>query len=246
MNLHGIRGEVIVREKLLLPRDSDEDEPTDVIATATGIVTRIEATGGQALCEEGETVVEGQLLISGIIDLQEPEYSEEDIGTMIAHGAGKVYARTWRTEKAKIPLSCQVKSYTGKEKSRYSLNIAGRRVNFYGNGGISFPKYDKITTSQISGASGSGEGIVRLEKELFRGYEMVEVQLSQALLTFVEEQISAGEILRTDFVTRRAEGFLEVTILAECAEQIGKIVPLTQEISPPPSSAEGEADEGQG
>ena len=253
LNLHGIRGEVIVREALLLPDGGEKDAPADVIATATGIVTHMEAIGGQALCEEGETVVEGQVLISGIIDLQEPAYSEEDIGFLVVQAGGKVYARTWRTEKAKIPLSCEVKVYTGAEKSRYSLNIAGRRVNFYGNGRISFPKYDKITTNQILGASERGEGLLRLEKELFRGYETETIALSwesaaalleQVLLSRVKEQITEGEILRTDFVTRWTEGFLEVTILAECAEQIGKTVPLTRAL-PLPQSAVGEAEQGQ-
>ena len=45
--------------------------------------------------------------------------------------------------------------------------------------------------------------------------------------------MTEGEVINTDFVTRIHDGFLEVTLLAECSEQIGKRVPRATEAVPP-------------
>jgi similar to stage IV sporulation protein len=219
VNVHGTRAEVIVREAAPKPPLVDEVTPTNVVSTATGIITHMEVEKGAPMFKEGETVMEGEVLISGLIDIQEAAYSNADLGTSLVHAQGRAWARTWRTHEAKIPLTAQVKEPTGAEKSRYALNFLGKRVKFYRNGGISFSMYDKITTTKtwVLGRE------VALEEE---GAEaMLKEQLQKAL---AEEIGPEGEILRQDYVVRKVDGFLEVTLLAECSEQIGKLVAYEQ------------------
>ena len=75
INLHGTRAEVLVRETLPEPQVVDENELGDVVAEAPGIITHMEVEEGQALFQEGDTVLEGEVVISGAMRLDPPEYS---------------------------------------------------------------------------------------------------------------------------------------------------------------------------
>lgn len=235
LNLQGTRAQVIVRESVPKPTLLDEKSCVDVVSEASGIITRIEHIEGQLLCAVGDTVLEGECLISGVVDIPEAEYSDADLGLSYHHAQGRIYARTWRTLTAKIPLTAEIKCPTGEETTRFALNLMGKRVKFYGNGGISFDKYDKITATKAWTLSDGATLPLSLERERYRAYEMQEValdhdaaetllreRLQQTLAAAVGEQ---AEVLRSDFVTRLVDGWMEVTLLAECNEEIGKTVP---------------------
>ena len=66
-------------------------------------------------------------------------YSDQPVRYYQTHARGRVEARTWRTLTASIPLTAQVKAYTGEEKSRFTLTVLGYPVEFYQNAGISWP-----------------------------------------------------------------------------------------------------------
>lgn len=234
VNLHGTRAEVIVREKVPKPDIVDRTVPSHVVSAATGIITHMEVLEGQPLFQEGDTVLAGEILISGVIDVPEPQYADTDLGTRITHAMGNVWARTWRTMEARIPLEAQVKRYTGEEVTRYSLGILDRRLNFYGNSGISLDKYDKITSSHSLTLPGGRVMPLVLRVERYRGYATEPVALdAEAARTLLEERLlerldglvgEDGEVLRTDFTVREENGILVVTLLAECREQIGRVV----------------------
>lgn len=233
VNLHGVRAEVIVREKLPKPELRDETTPAHVVSGATGIITHMEVLDGQANFQEGDTVLEGEIIISGVTDLKEPKYGTVDAGQRLVHARGKVYARTWRTLTAQIPLEAQVKTYTGEEQTRLSLLVLGRSVNFFGNGGISMDKYDKITKTYCLTLPGGREMPLALRREQYRGYTPTAWTLDTAAArTMLEEQLAArlretigdGEVLKEDFTAREENGLLTVTLLAECQEQIGREV----------------------
>lgn len=241
VNLHGTRAEVLVRERSPKPEIVDESVPTHVVADGSGIITRLEVQAGEALFQEGDTVVEGEVVISGIVDLKEPLYSEIDLGTLTVHAAGKVCARTWRTLSAVIPLEADVKEYTGAQTSRWSLTILGHRLQFYKNGGISYARYDKITNNHTLTLPGGREMPLTLTQETVREYEVrcvpIDAEAGEALLRRrLEERLAElletreGEILQTDFTAVRRDGLLTVTLAAECSEQIGKTVEFEGQI----------------
>lgn len=246
LNRYGTRAEVIVRERLPKPDLIPVHQYANIISTATGIITQLDLYEGQALCKKGDTVTEGELLISGLVDIEEAAYSNADLGTALHRARGNIYARTWRTLKAEIPLAAETKIYTGKEESRLSLNLLGSRMKFYRNGGISFSRYDKITTTKTCRLSDGSILPFSLTKETYREYEPKEQGLDQdAAEAMLKEELerellacigSEGQVLRRDYVTRLVSGNLELTLLAECTEQIGKTVPI--ETSGEPSSPE--------
>ena len=234
VNLHGTRAQVLVEEAVEAPELVDEETPADVVADVDGIILDIHASAGRAQFSDGDIVTEGEVLISGQLDLYEPEGSPVDMGSLLVRAAGTVTARTWRTLEETIPLRVAEKRYTGRERKLYSLQVLWGQVDFFENSSISGGMYDKITQSGSLALFGRALP-VGLTTTTLREYTLEETQLEQeeaeerlrALLLARLEAIlepREGRALRCDFVARVEEGRLTVTLLAECEEQIGRTV----------------------
>lgn len=245
INLYGTRAEVLVREAVEAPEVVDASEHGSVVARASGIITKVEALTGEAVVKVGDTVLEGETLISGTIHLEGPAYSETpEIGQIQTRASGRVYARTWRTFAAKLPLEAQVKRYTGEEDSVWSVTVLGRRLEFFGKGGISFNRYDKISRTWTLTLPGGREMPLAVQRETCRAYETetlavepdaAQAMLEERLLEVLEEAVGEGEIVSADYTVEQKDGMLTVTLQAECREEIGKFVP-------DPTTQENEAD----
>ncbi len=245
INLHGTRAEVLVREAVPKPEVVDERRLGDIVAEAPGILTHLEVESGQAMFQEGDTVVAGEVLISGTVRMDPPEYSGREPSWLEVRAMGRVYARTWRILTAEIPLEGMVKDYTGEAEHRWFVNLLGRRVNFYRNGGISFAKYDKISEVWTLTLPGGQRLPLALGRETLRAYEtggaeldaaaaqtLLEQRLEEALLA----QVGDGQVVRTDCAAVRRDGMLTVTLTAECREEIGTFVPRS---TPPLTNEKG-------
>ncbi len=232
INLHGTRVEVIVRETVKEPERIDETGWFDIVSQADGIITHIEPEQGDAAVGDGDVVARGDVLISGTVTLEPPLYSDAPARYYQTHARGRVWARTWRTLTAAIPVETEVKDYTGAEKSVWSVNFFGRRMKIFGNTGISWPMYDKITTVRPAVLPGGRELPLALHRETFREYlsQSVEVdrEAAQALLEEqLRKQLTAligedGEVESIRFSARETGGRLEVTLTAQCLEEIGE------------------------
>lgn len=235
INLHGTRLEVIVREAVPEPERVDETGYYDIEAEAGGIITHVEAELGDAVVQEGDTVAAGDTLISGLVTLEPPIYSDLPTRYYETHARGRVWARTWRTLTAAIPLTAQVKTYTGEEKTVWSVNLLGNQVEIFGNSSISWPFYDKITTVR-QGRLPTGEALpISLRQETFREYEVRSVSIDlQAAQSMLEEQLlrrleelvgEDGEVRATQTKVWVDGTLFKVTMESECLEEIGREVP---------------------
>ena len=239
INIYGTRAEVLVREAVKQPDLLEEKVPADVVAETDGIILDIRTDSGQALFQDGDIVAKGEVLISGTMDLQEPQYSDIDIGYLVVRAAGSVRARTWRTLEESVPLNVGAKEYTGAEKTFYSLKILWGQMDFFENSSISYGRYDKITCTRMLTVAGR-EMPLGLITTTVREYtvtqapldvEEAEERLTQALQTRLSDLMDAndGIVLRSDVVTRITGDVLTVSLLAECEEEIGRTVELPGE-----------------
>lgn len=235
INLYGTRLEVVVREAVKAPELDREEGYYDVVSQADGIILQVEPLAGEALVAEGDTVAKGEVVISGLVSMPPPQYSDLPTRYYQTHARGRVEARTWRTLTASIPLTAQVKAYTGEEKSRFTLTVLGYPVEFYQNAGISWPWYDKISTVYQAGLPGGLTLPLSWTVERYRAYEPVQTEvdrtaaqtlLEERLLAQLKEQIGEeGRVVSTYYTARAADSWLEVTLTAECREEIGREVP---------------------
>ena len=235
VNLYGCRAQVQVKEAEKSPVWPDRTIPADLVSVAGGIVTQVTATSGQALVQEGDLVVEGDVLVTGFMDLPEIGEAENDAGMYVVRASGQVWARTWRTLRAQIPLTAQVKDYTGASRTRFALDFFGRRVNFYQNSGISYGRYDKIVETKALALPVGGTLPVSLIREIVREYATLPVELDRDSAAALLERDLRGELdeilkqtdgacLRADCTAAVEGDLLTVTLLAECNEQIARVV----------------------
>lgn len=256
VNLHGTRAEVLVREKLPKPGLRDETTPANVVSDATGIILRMEVLDGQAVFQERDTVLAGEVVISGVMDLKEPKYATIDAGQKLVHARGNVWARTWRTLTAELPLTAQVKDYTGEREMGLSLVVMGHTVNIYGMTGIGMDTYDKITSTYSLTLPGGRVMPLALRKSVYRAYDTVpwtldasagEELLKERLLERLEAEVGEdGQVVKTDFTVQEEDGVLTVTLLAECQEQVGREVPFEGKVGDTtPATPKGPDEAGQ-
>ena len=240
VNLHGTRAEVLVRERSPAPELRDETPPAHIVAAADGILEDVEVLEGQALFREGQAVLAGEVVISGVVDLKEPQYATVDAGQRLVHARGNVWASTYRTLEACIPLEAQTKVYTGEGETAWALTVLGHTFNFFGKGSISAAGYDKMTTTHILTLPGGREMPLALTETEYRAYETqsaaIETAAAQALLEErllerLEELIGEdGSVLSTVFSVREGDGLLTVTLKARCREQIGREVTFAGQV----------------
>jgi len=184
--------------------------------------------------EEADTVVAGDVVISGWMPIEPPPYSEiTDLGGRAVRAEGRIEARTWRVLQAAIPVETAVKEYTGEETTFYSLSLFGKRLNFYRNSRISYDKYDKITKIQWLIMPGGQTLPVALLTETLRETELLSLPVdAEGTVTLLagelEDQLNRlvedGEVVSKEISWEQTGGLLTVRLLAECREEIGKTV----------------------
>ena len=234
INLHGTRLEVIVREVVPKPDPVDETQWYDVTAEADGIITHIEAELGDALVKEGDTVLAGEVLISGTVTMEPPQYSDLPARYYQTHARGRVWARTWRELSASIPLEAFVKVYTGEEKDIWFFCMPGQRISILGNDDEENEVDKMVWTKQLM-LPGNVALPICLTRETLRTYELQQINIDQtAAQALLENQLSQrletligteGEVLLKDWNIQIQNGSLIVTLRAECTEEIGEEQP---------------------
>lgn len=226
VNVKGCRAYVQVRERIPAPEIISKREPGNTVASKDALVTAIQPWDGEKQVLPGTTVREGQLLISGVV--------QNDFGGVrYLRGMGKVYGRTWYTLQCRVPLTKQVKTYTGDEKVRRAVLIGKKRINFYFSSSIPGDTYDKIVSQDKWTLPGDVALPVTMVTERLRPYTLTERERAQeeavilaekVLSARLEDAMEEGEVLDRD-VTWQTEGdTLLVTLSAECLEQIGRFV----------------------
>lgn len=222
INTEGGYAQVLVRERTEKPAISEDAAPSNVVAKKSGVISQVEVTGGTASVTEGDIVSEGDLLISGISDL--------DKTMLLTRAQGEVYAHTWTPVSAKMADQVIEKVYTGREETGYQLTWGKKTINFYKTSGISYGDYDKIMESVRAELPGGYELPVTLTKITWREYTPTPVPLEEGQAeTVLEESIgrqlrlslTAGSVVETRLELLQEDGKFLLSGVAECQEEIG-------------------------
>jgi Putative stage IV sporulation protein YqfD. len=228
VNIRGSHAEVIVRPMREAAKVVDEKEYVKIVATTAGIVTQVQALRGTAVVTAGQTVLAGETLIDAVAT-----------GRYAVQGAiraiGTVRARTWYELTAEAPVTQSVKTYTGKETSRWALIFGKNRINFYRGCSICQANCDKIIKEHKLSIEGVFTLPVTLVREITRSYS-VDSQPTQGTQNELESALEKelahlvgddGSVISKDCTATETDGLLRVTLRTECEQQIGTAVPLT-------------------
>lgn len=229
VNVSGCTAHVQVVERHRPPELMTDNDATNVVADRPGLITKVEALDGRACVLPGDTVEKGQLLISGVVDGAETP-------VRLLHGMGRVYARTWYELTAAVPLTCDAHTETGRSWTSFSLLVGKTRIKFAPKGSVLGADCDKITTYMPITMPFGFRLPVTLVRETRVAYGTLDSdrtvqearqEAESALLRQLQGQLTQGaEIRSTRFSAAEQQGYLVVTLSAECQEQIGVSVPI--------------------
>ncbi|MGM9642213.1 MAG: sporulation protein YqfD [Eubacteriales bacterium] len=138
VNVIGTVAYVEVIEEKNPPAEAErEGDGSNLVAEHGGIITGYELTAGDPIVLVGQTVRQGELLVSGL-------YDSERFGYRAVEARGKVFARTEFDFEVEIPYDYTVREPEKNEICEISLIFFSFRQKFFKKGGFSGSEYDKI------------------------------------------------------------------------------------------------------
>ncbi len=222
---NGCRAKVIVRERPDIPETENRKGFSNVVASQNGMITKMSVFAGQPAVKTGDIVEKGQLLVSGIVDLERIYVLE--------NANAEIFARTWREITACIPENYQEKDYSDGTELEISLQIGQKRIKLIGNSGISHGSCDKMIKRYDLTLPGGLDIPVSLEFTQYAPYDTNTVVMSEdeamrilSSLTEarVKSSLQAGELLAASYRMGREDGKLVMYAVLECHEMIAERV----------------------
>ena len=226
VNRSGGRVQVLVTERQQPPDTRAPYAVANVVAARDGVLTEVSVTEGMRLCAVGDTVRQGQLLVSGY----------EDYGLFIRPvcASAEIYARTWHTGTVVTPAERLEKRYTGREWKQVTLIVGKKRIKLWGNSSISQQDCDKMIVEKAVRTSGYAYPL-RLETAILREYVLepapapqvqTEKLLQEAWRRAVQAQMLAGRIDATQESLLMQGGLCILQAQSDCTELISRTLQL--------------------
>ena len=222
---HGCRATVVVREREEIPQTQTKKGLANVVATQGGVITQQAVFVGQAQYQVGDTVAKGDVLVSGVVDLERTYLLER------AHA--EIFARTWREICVCTPSNYREKQDYGRPNRCIWLILGDRRIKIFGNSGISYDSCDKMINTKTMTLPQGLQLPLSLEMETFYPYspaekelgkEAAEVLLAEYALADAKGRMQAGEILDHRHKIEKKGGLYRMEAVLECHEMIARTV----------------------
>ncbi|MCD7945428.1 MAG: sporulation protein YqfD [Clostridiales bacterium] len=236
VNISGIRATVIVREADPVPEVADE-RAADLAAAQDGVIVRLDVTEGRTVVEEGQAVLAGEVLVSGLLTHELGDGSGTVWATQQVRAAGEVWALTRRTLSAATPLEALVLDENGAVTEGWAVEILGNRLNFYGNSSNLDERCDKITMQYpltLSDGTALPFGVWKTTWQSWSDEpgaidpDWAEGLLRESLTERLEALVGEGEVLSTQWEVTATDGAMTVTLTAQCLENIARTVVLEE------------------
>lgn len=198
----------------------------DLVAVRDGVITHANVSEGMRLFSVGESVREGQVLVSGF----------EDYGLCLKGvcASGEVYGQTWHTGTLVIPSFTMKKSYTGRTWTHRTLIVGRKRINLSGNSSFLGTLCDKITDRAQLTLPGYRFPVI-LETDTYREYTLVQESLPpseaerillEAWNRDLENSMIAGKIEQTTHHCIESGGLYVLQVKSTCNELISRVKPM--------------------
>lgn len=222
---NGCKAQVVVREREKAPERLGRRGYANVVSACDAIITKQSVLMGRSLKQVGDTVLEGEMLVSGVVDL-EKVFS-------IVYAQAEIYGRTWHRKEIVIPKEHASKVELGAGSNCYWLQIGKRRIKIFGNSRISHTDHDKIIKQQSLTLPGGMTLPISLITEEMDDFATVTGKMSAeeaegSAKSYARDKVSsemhAGEILREDGELVEELDRYHYSTVMECREMIAVTV----------------------
>ena len=224
VNISGSRAVAVIVERQEKPEIYAQSDPADIVASKTGIIQNISVENGKLVVSRGQSVLEGELLVSGVMD-------SLTNGSKFVRAKAKVTAETWHELSAVCPAEEEVKEPGILSRNRFAVVFGKRRINLYFDSGKAIDECDKIIHEYKVGVDGLfalpvtivREELIPYDTELMPAYDRQAMagQLEEELLENVE-----GEVLSQSFSEGESGGLYVLTLRSHCLEDIALAVDM--------------------
>lgn len=220
VNTYGCCAVISVQEREI--RDTHEITHTvsSVVAARDGVIVEMTVLQGNRICTIGQVVKQGQVLISG--------YTDCGISIQATQAKGEVYAYTTRQTAVLCPTIYDVRGAQIAVERKFSLIIGNKRINFSNSSGISGTGCAKIYEENYIVLPGGFSLPLAICVETWTSYEMepgdlriTQDVLSEFSITYLQSQMCAGQILRSEETFMVDDGILQLLGRHSCIEMIG-------------------------
>ena len=196
---------------------------SNIVAERDGVVLDYTVTRGNGLCDRGQAVEEGQVLISGYIDC--------GLYVLAARAEGEVFARTVRKLDAVTPSEYQSIGETMEAKKKISILIGKKRINLWKDSGIWDSSCGRMYEEYYITLPGRFSLPIALAVETYRIREITDTVMTEEdaclVLTdfasqYLKTQMVAGSVLQKEekCVLENEKYCLQGSYL--CTEMIGR------------------------
>ncbi|HEX9060202.1 MAG TPA: sporulation protein YqfD [Clostridia bacterium] len=223
----GTKIKVEIAESKEKPQMIRKDVPCNIVSSKDAVVKDVIAKAGQQKVKPGDTVTKGQILISGIVDIENDENLKKNV-----HAMGSVTARTWYEATRPVHTILKGEERTGIEKDYYTLVLFSRKISLK-FGKIPFLSYDRVLIDKKLSLGEDYELPFEIETEKYYEKKPFEREISvddaknNAISGAYNEIMSKlpgnAKIVdsNTDFKNGQ-DGELNCEVTVECVEEIGE------------------------
>ncbi|NSW91802.1 MAG: sporulation protein YqfD [Firmicutes bacterium] len=230
--IRGTKAKLSIEERRQPPSLIAKDVPCNIVAERDGIIHSIIVKDGREVVKEGDTIVKGQLLVSGVM-----ENEREPGQKRLVHSIAEIKARTWYEGNGITNIKAIEAIRTGNVKSVYTLILFNKKIKLPLNKGIDFQNYDKVELKKVLQV---GENFILpfwLVIEEYYENKLVEKELSIEEAKIIARDNALKKLMKIipddakiinqiiDY-TQSEEGLITANVIIECIEDIG----ITEEI----------------
>lgn len=223
INTYGCRAVISVKERAKEDTVTESKGVSSIVAARDGVIQQITVRQGNKVCQTGQAVKAGQVLISG--------YTDCGICIRATRADGEVYAETSRSLSVVTPLDYQKKGDVIRQEMKFSIRIGKKQINFSKDSGISTGTCDKMYTVYPVILPGGLELPFAIVKESVSYYEtsdcvtdeaQIEATIRQTAHQYLTAAMIAGQVMqKQETVTWTADRCCLQGQYA-CLEMIGK------------------------
>ena len=225
VNLIGCKAQVEVREIIVTPELTDEKDYANIVAAQDGVIVRADVLEGSGQPKPGDGVVKGDLLVSGIIEMNNGFQR-------FVNAKALIRAQTRTTLSARLPLTVSAEKLT-KRGSFPTIRFFGLSLPLGMTAASDDAEIDDIFIK--SRKTVFPIGIRRTDSFVFEPGSLTLPEEDASLVCFAAfcEQAARryreAELLRREISFELTAGEVCVTALCDCVEDIGLRRPFSVE-----------------
>jgi len=206
IGFQGTKATVNIAETLPREEIIDKSRPCDIIAKRDGIITSVFVSRGTPVVREGDVVLAGDKLVSGVLLVGE---GPEALVVGHTHSIAQVRARAYYEMNFEIERADERKSFTGRTRTAFSLNILNKELNFLRYSNL-YANYDRITSKTQLGFGENYPLPILISRHTYKEFEPYTVERSLEEMRELAAITVTNRIIREfDFDTDVVEKIIE-------------------------------------